>query len=287
MRILLCLSVLLSYTTVNSQSYSVVSTYPLHQSYFNPAALNWDSDLNISLLSRKQWVGFTGSPFTTFLSAGGYMPKVKAAAGMVTSFYSIGFSRESRIELQLAKRFVTENLNIQIGVSPSFVSLTYENPQWITINPVQPDPSIPASSRDAGISLSAGVGVWNNSFFAFAGSQHITEPVLGDINFSYRRSYSLSLGYNMPVGSGAMIIPSLFLEADHYSAQVQADLRVLARNIIAGVGYRHNDAIIVSGGYQGKKIRAGYAYDITTSRLRNFSSGSHELFFSWFIPQKK
>lgn len=45
-----------------------------------------------------------------------------------------------------------------------------------------------------------------------------------------------------------------------------------------GLGYRTGDALVAMVEYQiDPQLRIGYAYDMTTSRLRNYTSGSHEV----------
>ncbi|MBK7482874.1 MAG: type IX secretion system membrane protein PorP/SprF [Flavobacteriales bacterium] len=55
-----------------------------------------------------------------------------------------------------------------------------------------------------------------------------------------------------------------------------------------GVSYRTEDAIAPLIGYQiatGKDktsmFKIGYSYDVTTSRLKNYSSGSHEIMLNY------
>jgi len=44
-----------------------------------------------------------------------------------------------------------------------------------------------------------------------------------------------------------------------------------------GGSYRHQDAIVAMVGYKYYEFSIGYAYDITLSNIRQFSSGSHEI----------
>jgi hypothetical protein len=45
-----------------------------------------------------------------------------------------------------------------------------------------------------------------------------------------------------------------------------------------GASFRSGDAVVVMAEYQTNAFfRVGYAYDITFSKLRNYSSGSHEI----------
>jgi hypothetical protein len=48
--------------------------------------------------------------------------------------------------------------------------------------------------------------------------------------------------------------------------------------IALGVSYRTNDAVSIMLEYQAnQRFRIGYAYDITTSKIRNYTSGTHEI----------
>ncbi len=79
------------------------------------------------------------------------------------------------------------------------------------------------------------------------------------------------------------IKPLSFVKTDAASAQFDnwvflgADnlTKVLTR-VNIGVGYRVQDAVIVSAELIFKWFRLGYSYDITTSGLSAFSNGSHE-----------
>ena len=53
-----------------------------------------------------------------------------------------------------------------------------------------------------------------------------------------------------------------------------------------GVSYRTEDAIAPLLGYQFKPnaksmLKIGYSYDVTTSQLKNYSSGSHEIMLNY------
>jgi len=63
-----------------------------------------------------------------------------------------------------------------------------------------------------------------------------------------------------------------------------------------GVSYRLTDAIVAMVGYQkdgiggpNGSLKIGYSYDITTSTIKNHSSGSHELMLGYCfkLPEKK
>ena len=68
---------------------------------------------------------------------------------------------------------------------------------------------------------------------------------------------------------------------DHYFTQhyyLHAGNLLYKERVWLGVGYRTGDAMVGMVEYQiNPQLRIGYAYDMTTSRLRNYTSGSHEV----------
>jgi type IX secretion system PorP/SprF family membrane protein len=103
-------------------------------------------------------------------------------------------------------------------------------------------------------------------------------------------------GYNFDISSGGdwMLRTNVMAKTDLNATSLDLNANVLWNETFwFGASYRHNDAISPMLGYQSvwsgnnedncavNKIKIGYAYDITTSELKNYSSGSHELFVTY------
>ena len=57
---------------------------------------------------------------------------------------------------------------------------------------------------------------------------------------------------------------------------------LLAQVLWLGVSYRTEDAIVALIELQlSKKFRLGYSYDFTTTNVKNYSSGSHEIMLGY------
>ncbi|MGA1363491.1 MAG: type IX secretion system membrane protein PorP/SprF [Schleiferiaceae bacterium] len=80
------------------------------------------------------------------------------------------------------------------------------------------------------------------------------------------------------------ITPSILLKSE-LNSNITMDLNanaVLMDKVHAGLGWRNQDAISVMLGYQiMPSLRATYSYDLTTSSLSAYSSGSHEIFLNY------
>jgi hypothetical protein len=59
--------------------------------------------------------------------------------------------------------------------------------------------------------------------------------------------------------------------------------------IRGGLSYRTSDAVVVLLGYKFlPELMLGYSYDLTTSNITNYSSGSHEIMLRYcFMPKIK
>jgi type IX secretion system PorP/SprF family membrane protein len=56
--------------------------------------------------------------------------------------------------------------------------------------------------------------------------------------------------------------------------------------VFAGLGYRHNDALIFMAGYEYREaISIGFAYDMTTTDIRNYSNGTYEVMVGFRFNQ--
>ena len=55
-----------------------------------------------------------------------------------------------------------------------------------------------------------------------------------------------------------------------------------------GVAYRSEDAVSILLGFElQERFQIGYAYDFTTSNLKNYSSGSNEIVIGYQFKNKK
>jgi type IX secretion system PorP/SprF family membrane protein len=107
-----------------------------------------------------------------------------------------------------------------------------------------------------------------------------------DLNFDLsratflRRHYLLTAGYVFDTSKDLKIKPSILLKYVQ-NAPLEADINLSAvyKDMFwVGASYRTGDAVAVILEYQANSFfRIGYAYDITFSKLRNYSGGSHEI----------
>ena len=99
-----------------------------------------------------------------------------------------------------------------------------------------------------------------------------------------RRHYFLIGGYVFDFNRDVKFRPSFLVKAVE-GAPMEADVSamfLLREKLWLGAAYRNSDAISAIIAYQiNDRFKLGYAHDFTTSRLRSYHSGTHELMLSY------
>ena len=103
------------------------------------------------------------------------------------------------------------------------------------------------------------------------------------------RHYYGMAGYRFALGDDFRIEPSVlvkYVDPVPPKFDLTATLRY-KEQVWLGATYRTNDAMAVMIGYWLKKtFQVGYAYDITTTKLRRYSNGTHEVMLALTIGKK-
>ena len=89
-----------------------------------------------------------------------------------------------------------------------------------------------------------------------------------------------SLGYNFKIGAEIDLQPSAVIRyMTNTPFQVDGNLKLTIKDSfwIAG-SFRMDDAISLMGGLEIGSLIIGYAHDITTSAIKDYNDGTHEVF---------
>ena len=102
------------------------------------------------------------------------------------------------------------------------------------------------------------------------------------------RDFYVNGGYKLLLAPGVKFEPSFLLKSTEVvPLQVDINARLHYReNVWAGVSYRNLDAFVVMVGMQRERFMIGYAHDFTASRLKNYSSGTNELYLQYGFKRK-
>jgi type IX secretion system PorP/SprF family membrane protein len=284
--ILIITTIVLGTLNSSAQQDPMVSQYMFNGLYLNPAYAGSHDYWSSTLSYRNQWVGLEGAPETAIAAVDGRIADKNMGLGLILLHDKIGVTRQNTAILNYSYQIKTGSksklaLGISAGVSQFSAKLT-DLTVWDQDNVFQNDLTSQLLPR-------IGVGLYHFGKKHYVG---FSVPTLfayqKDMNFNFdlsrssflRRHYLLTAGYVFDTSKEIKIKPSVLLKYVQ-NAPLEADfnLSTVYKDIYwIGVSYRTNDAVALILEYQTNSFfRIGYSYDITVSKLRNYSSGSHEI----------
>jgi len=257
----------------------------------NPAVAGTTGQLCATGFFRQQWAGFDGAPKTGLLNAHMGIKRISSGVGLSVYLDELGQQKSTFARLSYSFHRKLGPGTFGIGLSAGLVSHSLGR-NWLTRDPLAQDNTIPAAGNaDSGFDLGAGLYYVSPTFWVGVSSTHLTEAELEDVSIQTRRHYFVQAGYDWAIKGDKKYIlqPSFLVKSDATSTQVDLNATFLYNNMVwLGVSYRTEDAIAPMIGYQFKPneksmMRIGYSYDVTTSRLANYSSGSHEVMLNYCV----
>jgi len=245
-----------------------------------------------TLLYRNQWTGFGGEPKSMLFTVDMPLDVLHGGIGLsVIGFDQLGAEKNMNIRAAYAYRLDMGDGRLGLGVDVGYMQKSIDGGKFIMND--QGDINIPTNNVSGG-TFDMGFGAYYNSDKLYAGisALHLTE---GDIKFDnistkMVRHYYLMAGYSADLTSSLTLKPMIQVKSDAVSTQVDfnANLMINSRFWV-GASYRIQDAIVAMAGLELiPNLRLGYSYDFTTSDIKTYSSGSHEIMLGYcYKPSKK
>jgi type IX secretion system PorP/SprF family membrane protein len=272
---------------VHGQQEVMVSQYMFNGLFLNPAYAGSHGYLSSSLLHRAQWMQVEGAPRTSMLALDGSAMNGKMGLGFTMVHDQIGVSRD----LDLAGHYAYHlklgeqsrlSFGLRAGLSVYSARLTdlviWDNTDQVFMADIQNQLVGKFGFGMYWYDRSGFVGLSVPTIYAADGS--ITSAVGDALDQYFTQHYYLHAGKVWPLNEVLDIKPSVLVKYLP-EAPVQADVNcnvLYKERVWLGAGYRTGDAVVVMLEYQvNPQLRIGYAYDMTTSRLRTYTHGSHEI----------
>ena len=271
----------------------------------NPGVAGSNDAICGTLIGRQQWSGFSGQPNTGLLNLSAPIASIKSGVGLSVYLDEIGPQSTTSARLSYAYHLKLGGATkLGLGISVGLISSSLNN-KWIAydynanglsgIGTGDGDPSIPANAQKAStIDASFGAYLYNPKYYVGASAVHLNEGDLSEMNIQVARHYYLMAGYHFTLTPKLELTPNILAKTDLASTQLDVNATVMYANTFwLGVTYRLDDAIAPMAGYQyefpsgNSTLRIGYSYDLTTSELNNYSSGSNEIMLSYCLKIAK
>lgn len=272
-----------------AQQDSQYTQYMYNTVNVNPAYAGSRESLTMFLLHRSQWVGLDGAPVTNNVSA--HTPIGDSNFGVGLSFVNdrIGPVDENTISADLAYFIqVSGNYKLSVGLKGTANLFNLDVNKLTIQNPLDPQ----FQNFDTEFSPNIGAGLYLFSDKTYVG---ISVPNFFETNryndndvtvTKERMHFYLIAGHVFNLSPSIKFKPALLTKAVE-GAPLQTDITanfLIHDKLTLGAAYRWDSAISGLVGFQiSPTIFAGYGYDMETSNLSNYNSGSHEIFLRFEI----
>jgi type IX secretion system PorP/SprF family membrane protein len=318
-RILLLSLAIASLTGVRAQQDPQYTQFMFNKLTYNPAfAGSIENSICATLLYRTQWVGLGGNSDIRNVPSGTITPKGIAPQnylgnihapigqnfGVGLSILSDQLGFESSLSPMLSAAYKVRFKNGAVLAPGIGVGLMQKALDGTKLQPLDKNdnliPTAPVS--DMNLDLNAGLYYTMPSlsifdrFYAGLSATHLNQGAIAytwsgnTVSTQMKMHYYFITGAVYNLGTNFTIEPNILVKRD--PAKFSSDINVYAmyqNRFRAGLTYRTVDAISLLLGYKfNPNMQIGYAYDFTTTKLIEFSSGSHEIMFQYcFWPKFK
>jgi len=295
-RVLLSVLVLTLVTGLKAQQDPQFTQWMYDKLSFNPAVAGTSGANCLNLFYRQQWTSFDGNPESVLFN---YHAPVKALrGGLGVTFYNDKLGQETNNVFRLAYAYHmpvgTNKLSLGIGLGYLGKQLgdDWTPPDGVASIPL--DDAIDDSKVSAG-SFDLNLGAYffkPESYYVGLSATHLTSQDLSDLNIEVATHIYFMAGYTYPINDNLKVRPNLLVKSDGNETTLDFNANLLFNNMLwAGLTFRTEDAIAPMAGFQyswdnedetmPQTIRFGYSYDVTTSEIKSYSSGSHEIMVTY------
>jgi type IX secretion system PorP/SprF family membrane protein len=303
--LLLTLLVALVMQQASAQQAPQYSQYIFNELVINPAYSGSKDILNINATYRSQWTGLEGAPTTQTLSVDGPMKNDRMGWGVHLMNDMIGAQSQTGLYANIATRVnLSRTARLSFGIAGGVAQYTLDGTK-LNAGDDLPDVAIP-EGRETQILPDAKIGIFFNTERYYAGLSAANLIPFKDDNTiiaTPRRHYFLSSGYMFDLGAYVHLKPSFLIKHD-FKGPANLDLNaflLLYNKLWLGGSYRtavpvftkvdmseirkRNAWALMAQVYATPKFRIGYSYDISLTKLREYSSHEVSLGYSIFRKQ--
>lgn len=273
-----------------AQQRPVQSLYMFDPLLINPAYAGTHVQLSGTAIYRNQWVNLDGAPKTFTATVHSGFLKTKMGLGIILSNDQIGIHNDVGVYGVYSYKIKLNKGVLSMGLQGGFNNIRSDYNKLNIKN--TGDPNLTGTITKLNPNVGTGLFYQQKQFYVgFSVPQLINNKVFeleGTTNSFSRqlRYYYLMGGFNKKLSKNFRMIPSALVRIQE-QAPVSFDLNYTAVFYDAvglGISYRLNEGIVGLFELQiNDNFHVGYAYDFTTSPLRQFSNGSHEIMVNYRV----
>jgi type IX secretion system PorP/SprF family membrane protein len=283
--------ILLVGTSMFAQQDAQTSMYFFNPLQYNPAYAGSRGTLNITGVTRAQWIGWDGAPNTQFLSVHAPVLRQNIGVGANVAYDRIG----SRSGLNAMANFAyhmrlnEDNLRLSLGLSGGIQQYGYDFNGLVVTDPN--DQNFTTAYRQTKANFGFGAYLYANNFYAGLSIPRLVKRNIDNNtgNSYLQRHLYVTGGYVYQVNSILDLKPSLLFKYTG-SGPMIADINFSAHlynRFWIGALYRTTDCAGINFSYQIKDFcMVGYAFDFPLNGKMMNQWGTHELVISFDLNGK-
>lgn len=285
------------------------SQYMINKYLVNPAVAGTEGYLEATISHRNQWTGIDGGPQTTYFSFQGAANHFGTGSGrrkhQKKSWNSFGGKFINDVTNPTTRTYIngtyahnlalTNDIRLSLGVNAGLIS--YQVKKDFKVR--DQDDIYLRNNSSLLPDFSLGLFLYNQKSFYFSlAADQVSSAQLFNTTIQTPKDNIGKLNWHYYI-SGGLIIPhtnklktiatTMVTYVAHTPFSVDLNARLIFDNTWwVGSNYRYKDSFSALVGYIWQNdIEVAYSYDITTSKLQHFESGSHEIQLAFKFPFKR
>jgi type IX secretion system PorP/SprF family membrane protein len=253
----------------------------------NPAYAGSRETITAFLLHRNQWVGLDGAPVTNNFSIN--MPVGDSNFGVGLNFVNdeIGPVAENQISVDLAYFIqISENYKLSLGLKGTGNLFQLDVNKLRIYDPA--DPQFQNMNTEFSPNVGAGLYLFSdktyfglsvpNFFESYRYNDNNIEITKEKMHFYFIAGHVFTLSDNIDFKPAVL---SKIVEGAPLQADITANFLFFDK-LTLGAAYRWDASVSALAGFQiSDSWFIGYGYDLETTKLANYNSGSHEIFLRY------
>ena len=270
-----------------SQQDSQYTQYMYNTPLINPAYAGSRETITAFLLHRNQWVGLDGAPVTNNFSIN--MPVGDSNFGVGLNFVNdeIGPVAENQISVDLAYFIqISENYKLSLGLKGTGNLFQLDVNKLRIYDPA--DPQFQNMNTEFSPNVGAGLYLFSdktyfglsvpNFFESYRYNDNNIEITKEKMHFYFIAGHVFTLSDNIDFKPAVL---SKIVEGAPLQADITANFLFFDK-LTLGAAYRWDASVSALAGFQiSDSWFIVYGYDLETTKLANYNSGSHEIFLRY------
>ncbi len=250
----------------------------------NPAYAGSRGVMSVFGLHRTQWVGLDGAPTTNTFSLNTPISNSNLGVGFSLVNDRIGPTSDNTISADISYTIpMNEVYKLSFGVKASGNIFNLDTDKLDPSNPI--DPNLQNFNNEFSPNFGAGVYLHSDKLYLGLSVPNFMQDSKYNDNevavFQERMNFYFIGGYVFDVSQSIKFKPAVLTKMVAGSPlQVDASANFLFFDkFMLGGAYRWDAAVSALAGFQVTDgLFIGYSYDMETTQLRRYNSGSHEVF---------